>query len=59
MNERQSYKNATGGEDLIYNEIKLNITKAINEIPQITYKNLLIGSCKGWCIYKKNIKKIK
>ena len=33
--------------------MKLNITKAINEIPQKTYKNLLIGSYKRDDVYIK------
>ena len=40
-------------EGLTYNEIKSNITKAINEIPQKTYKNLLIGSYKRDDVYIK------
>jgi hypothetical protein len=41
---------------LTYNEIKLNITKAINEIPKEIYINLLIGSYKRDNAYI-NIKK--
>ena len=33
-------------EGLTYNELKLNIEKAIKSIPKETYKNLLIGSYK-------------
>ena len=40
-------------EGLTYNEIKSNITKAINEIPQKTYNNLLIGSYKRDDVYIK------
>jgi hypothetical protein len=31
-------------EGLTYNDLKLNIEKAIKSIPKETYKNLLIGS---------------
>jgi len=33
-------------EGLTYNDLKLNIEKAIKSIPKKTYKNLLIGSYK-------------
>jgi len=33
-------------EGLSYNDLKLNIEKAIKSIPKETYKNLLIGSYK-------------
>ena len=33
-------------EGLTYNDLKLNIEKAIKSIPKETYKNLLIGSYK-------------
>ena len=33
-------------EGLSYNELKLNITKVIKDIPKEIYKNLLIGSYK-------------
>jgi len=51
-------------EGLTYNELKLNITKVIKEIPKETYKNLLIGSYKRDKIYvkkasKKSSKKLK
>lgn len=41
-------------EGLTYNDLKLNIEKAIKSIPKETYKNLLIGSYKRDGEYIKN-----
>lgn len=51
-------------EGLTYNDLKLNIEKAIKSIPKETYKNLLIGSYKRDVEYvkkpsRKSSKKIK
>ena len=51
-------------EGLTYNELKLNIVKVIKDIPNDTYKNLLIGSYKRDAVYvkkpsRKSSKKLK
>ena len=46
-------------EGLTYNELKLNIGKVIKDIPNETYKNLLIGSYKRDVLYvKKSSRKL-